>query len=613
MDKIELENLIRVNAQNYYEGKDCVEDAIFDSYVELLRAIDPDNSLIRKTGWGYDVTTSKKTEHMFGRITGIDDKIRPWEIAKHNLTDSCVTPKLDGVSIISYYKNGVYVGSLTRGDGEFGVNITPKVYSKFDKRLNYPLTGYIRGELVIPKNVWKMKYESPENKSPRSFIAGKLTREEGFESVISDADIVHYTVYSQGVPLTPRQQLNILLDSNHKTVHFLYDLTAKDLEDASKCQNILQRLCPNYYCDGLVVKTYEGQFAIKWNGEGVESKVVDVEWTMSRLGKFTPVIIIEPVELSGAVIKRVSGFNYKFIKDNTIGKDGVIRVVRSGEVIPYVVGITQVAPIVNIPTACPECGSLLEVKGVDLVCANTNCLGRKSGNLMFFVSQFTKLDGIGEAVLTKVFTSFGLNTVYDFLKFTNSYSQFTFLRWCNTTRGIGSTTFKKLVSLFDTFKKELDLKKFISSLGLPGLAEKSLDKIFELYSWEEVLSAVTNDTVIPGVTYVAINSIVDNKQYIQKLIDVLTVKPKLFIKQPNVIINREYDLNICITGSLMCSRREFLEMCSQVGIKESTIAKADILVTNDTSSGSSKNVYAQEHNIKVMSEQEFRSEYLAQS
>lgn len=611
MNKTELENLIKINAQNYYEGKDCVEDTVFDSYVQLLRSIDPENELIRKTGWGYDIA-SKKTKHMFGNITGIDTKIRPGEVYKRNVTDSCLTPKLDGVSIISYYKSGVYVGSLTRGDGEYGINVTPKLYSKFDKYLGYPLTGYIRGELVIPKDVWKMKYESPQNKSSRSFIAGKLTKEEGYESSIEDAHIVHYTVHPEEGTLTARQQFNILTNANLKTVNYLFNVTSSELEDDAKCQVLLEQLCPNYYCDGLVVKVDDGQFAIKWNGEGEQTTVIDVEWTMSRLGKFTPVITIEPVEVSGAVIRRVSGFNYKFIKDNGIGTGSIIQVVRSGEVIPYVASILKSVSVVNAPTVCAECESKLEVKGVDLVCPNVNCAGRQGGSLMYFVSQFTKLDGIGESVLTKVFAHFKLNTVEDFLRFVNEYSQFVFLRWCNTTHGIGSTTFKKLVSLFDTFKKELDLKKFIASLGLPGLGEKSLDKIFDSYTWEELMSNVNSSTVIPGVTYVAVNSIVDNMEYINKLIDIMAVKPKLFIKPSNVIINKKYDIKVCITGALTCSRREFLELCSQVGITESAIAKANILVTNDASSGSSKNVYAHKNNIKVMSEQEFRSEYLAQ-
>ena len=194
----------------------------------------------------------------------------------------------------------------------------------------------------------------------------------------------------------------------------------------------------------------------------------------------------------------------------------------------------------------------------------------------------------------------------------NDYNQLQLIRFCEKTPGLGSAAFNKFKKLLDRYTKTLDLQKIIIGLGLPSLGEKSVKNIFDSYSYEELIDGLKNNTIsnIPGINYIALQSLYTNLEYIDKVVNSFQKLPVCELKKDekvNIIDIRR----ICITGPLSVSRKQFLDMCSNFGLEESSIAKADVLITNTPNSNTNKNKEAKKRGIPVMSEIEFIKKYLS--
>ena len=246
------------------------------------------------------------------------------------------------------------------------------------------------------------------------------------------------------------------------------------------------------------------------------------------------------------------------------------------------------------------------------MCLNKNCGGFQEKILLHFINTVVPTDGLGEKVLSKFLSYFSINSIIDLITFAQTNFKFKLNAFCLKTSGFGNSIFTKLTEMLDKLNTELRIDKLLIGLGLPALSDKSIEKILELYDFKSLINAIENNTltVFPGVNYLAIQSLYDNKDYILKVINSLTKDPIFILKktrQNNIIYSEE---KVCITGSLSVSRKAFLDECSEVGIQEASIAKATILVTNNTETGTKKNEEAIRRGIPVMSELEFRSKYL---
>lgn len=620
----ELQELIIENSKLYYTtGQSNLTDNEFDYLVSMLRAYDPQNPILNETGWGYKVASQTKVKHINGKIIGIPDKITPSKVGKWSGSSVYyITPKLDGLSVISYYEEGRYVGSLTRGDGEYGQNITHHVRHMVPDKLvdenGNPITGMIRGEFIINKNKWNMKYAS-EFKSARNFGAGLLNRLE-ISPQIRDFEIVHYSVFDCYRQLNFKQQFAILAKNNINRVSFCELSDINQLNNESQCRNYLELISGGKYeCDGLVVVTEDNgfkRFAIKWNGEGVKTTVRDIVWEQSRLGYYKPVVIVDPVNISGATIQRASAFNYKYVVDNKLGVGSEVAIVRSGEVIPYIVEVITESEQNNAPKICSYCGEPLKEVGVELKCCNDDCPGSQANITKYFISSTMCVDGLGENLITQFLTHFKLVTILDYLKFATDYINnpsigLSVMRFCQTTKGLGFATYSKFDAMLNKIKSPIPLCTLISGLGLNGLGYKNTEKIFgNVKNEEELYKLLDSNTTMDifNLSYVAMDSVRDNKQYIKDVISYFNVQ---YLEDIDDIQDGmlKYNIGICVTGALSMPRRVFFDKCSKLGITEVPIAKAKLLVTNNKDSGTTKNKEAVKRGIPIMSEEEFIKEY----
>lgn len=184
-----LEDRIRENAQKYYtDGSQDMTDAEFDAAVEELREVNPDSTIF-KTGWGYDPsadsTKGQKVEHKYGEVGSLD-KFHNWKEADKNIINKPVVAslKLDGISIVLYYKSGYLVSALTRGDGKIGIDVTDKVRyilsntTHKSNNVDESFNGAIRGEVLMSFDDFSLyKALHPEAKNPRNSTAGIMNKE----------------------------------------------------------------------------------------------------------------------------------------------------------------------------------------------------------------------------------------------------------------------------------------------------------------------------------------------------------------------------------------------------------------------------------------------------
>lgn len=262
-----------------------------------------------------------------------------------------VTEKLDGISSLLSLNitNGKKEVKLyTRGNGKIGCNISHLVkYINLEDQINNIFEEYknnlpifIRGELVISKFV-------NNNLNLRNIVSGLVHTKEMTDDIIlklKDVDLVSYRLYNYNFNFLKQlekldelgfniPQYKVLKNPSFETLEMVLD----EFTDESR-----------YQIDGIVVshnsiynkdpvdKNPDHSIAIKNTGESKQTEVVEIEWNVSKHGVYKPRVKVQSVNINGANIEWVTGFNGKYIYDNQIGKGTLLEIERSGDVIPNI-------------------------------------------------------------------------------------------------------------------------------------------------------------------------------------------------------------------------------------------------------------------------------------
>lgn len=265
------------------------------------------------------------------------------------------TPKLDGVSGLLEYKNGVVSKIYTRGNGTIGGNVTylkdfvvfPVIKDPKFKNI------VIRGEFVVNKRNWEEKYTGSYSNA-RSFISAKINSGHVSQGM-TDIDFVPYEIVDLGVPgakVPKPSEVFRILDSQGFGV-----IQSGSLESPTVFEIMLlykkMREASSYYIDGLVLSIDEPRevvtalknprhsiaFKMRLEEQVRKTKILNVEWNISRYGRLVPVASYESVYVEGARLHRASAFNAAHVRDWSLGKGTVIKVARSGDVIPTIVDV----------------------------------------------------------------------------------------------------------------------------------------------------------------------------------------------------------------------------------------------------------------------------------
>jgi len=349
----QVSKIILYASKKYYNETAVMTDDEFDFLVDELKKRDPKHPTLSKIGAPLPKVTEIKKVKLPYHMGSMD---------KYKLSDTkqfekwlskykgpyTITDKLDGVSALYYWDADNKQAHLyKRGDDQMGSDISfliPYIPSLTKLKINkQEKLIAIRGELIISLD----NYESytGDKTNPRSMVAGLTNKKTIDANTVKLIDFVAYEM------LYPRKihtdQLKEISNLGFITVHHSLLKTI----DFPKLIDILQdrKKTGKYECDGIIITDNnehivnksgnpEHAFAFKELPDKLTSEcnVVEVEWNVSKDGYVKPTVLIEPVQLSGVTIKRATGFNAKFIKDNKIGPGSIIQIIRAGDVIPHI-------------------------------------------------------------------------------------------------------------------------------------------------------------------------------------------------------------------------------------------------------------------------------------
>lgn len=279
---------------------------------------------------------------------------------KNKSTLNCAwSLKLDGVSGMIIYKNNNLTTINIRGDGIIGGDVTYlKDYIKLLPKTINVKNMVVRGEFMITKDIWNKKYKG-SYANARSFISAKIN--SGFiTEALHDVEFVAYEIKKydndKNVPM-PSQVFKMLESEGFSVVenNIFIEPTLFEIMETYK----RKREESKYYIDGLVLSVDEPYLAaipISENSKNIiaqnpnrsvafkmqleeqvrSTEVINVEWNISRYGRYVPVVIYKSVYVDGVRLSRATGHNARYINDMNLGKGAKIKVVRSGDVIPQI-------------------------------------------------------------------------------------------------------------------------------------------------------------------------------------------------------------------------------------------------------------------------------------
>ena len=354
LNETQLTSMLRFASKYYYNQLSILTDNQYDIIKAFVAEHYPGNKAVDEIG--AEVERNKvKLPYLMASM----DKIKPdtgalisWrQRFKGAYILSC---KLDGVSGL-YTTEGTVPKLYTRGNGIIGQDISHLI-----PHLRLPTTKnvVIRGEFIIPKNIFNEKYRAIYA-NPRNMVAGIINHKTISESIM-DVRFVAYEVIKP--QQKPSEQMEFLKTLDIETV-FNKIVVADSLTNEMLSELLIDgRKNYMYEIDGIIVtddKVYprktsgnpEHAFAFKMvlSDQVAEANVVDVIWTPSKDGYLKPRVQIEPINLGGVKIEYATGFNAAFIKDNKVGIGATIQLIRSGDVIPHIKSITVPAPEAKMP------------------------------------------------------------------------------------------------------------------------------------------------------------------------------------------------------------------------------------------------------------------------
>lgn len=466
LNKSQIKKIIEDANSAYYNNVAFMTDDEFDVIKEYFERKYPSVNL----GVGAKVTHNKVALPYF---MGSMNKLKPDTGAIERWKNIYGGPyvlstKMDGVSGLFVMKDGVKK-LYTRGDGTVGQDI-----SHFIPHLKLPTIGNnmaIRGEFIIKKNV-------PLNGPARNYVSGLMNRLTFNPADYSIVDFVAYEVIEPA--MRPSEQFEYL---RRNAPYVVKHKLVQSIDNSSLSDLLLDwRSNYDYEIDGIIVTSNniyerkrgnpEHSFAFKMvlSDQIVEAKVLDVEWSASKHGLLKPRVRIEDVYIGGVRISYATGFNAKFIMDNKIGVGAVVKLIRSGDVIPHIMRVVKPAASAIMPAGNYTWTST----GVDIMLVGMQQDETVQQKRVIDFFKKLKVKGSGPAVVAKIHQAGFMSVTEVATMDLNDY---------NAIFGGSSKTGKKLYEAVREALSEASLAEIINASNVldKGFGLTRLEMIFEEY------------------------------------------------------------------------------------------------------------------------------------
>lgn len=506
------------NYRYYVLDNPVVSDYEYDRLMERLKAIEaanpawvtPDSPSQRVSG--APAERFVKVRHpapilSLANCFGVDD-LRAWveRLArldeKVRSADYVVEPKIDGLTVVLTYQDGVFVQGATRGDGVVGEDITSNLRTIKALPLRLPADPdgprpparlVVRGEAFMPiKEFEKLNQrllEAGERTylNPRNTAAGSLRQLDAGLTATRPLTLYTYAVVDSDGP-TPQTQWDLLA--------YLKALGLPVAPESSYCADLNAVLAAveewrerrdhlPFEADGIVIKLNDlrlaeelgfvgkdprGAMAFKFPAREVTTRLRDIGVNVGRTGVLAPYAMLDPVEIGGVVVKQATLHNFDYIAEKDIRIGDRVLVKRAGEVIPYIIG-----PVADLrtgdeqvyipPQICPACGQPVEhLEGeVAWFCVNLACPAQLVRNLEHFVSRGTMdIVGLGIKIVEQLVDAGLVKSPADLYVLRKEDLL--------ALEGFAEKKAENLIRAIDTSRGQ-SLARLISALGIHGVGE----------------------------------------------------------------------------------------------------------------------------------------------
>ena len=642
-----VSQLNKASRAYYQEDREILSNLEYDRMYDELEALEAETGVqlagspVAKIGYEA-VEGLEKVDHAVALLSLDKTKDADKLVAFLGDRAGLLSWKLDGLTVVLTYEEGVLIKAVTRGNGLVGENVThnARIFGNIPLRIPYTGLLLVRGEAIIDYRDFEIINESitdknAKYKNPRNLCSGSVRQLNSSTLLARSVNYYAFSILSQGDdPLSEGKksdQLTLLKDmgfdvSKHKSV------TSSSLkQDIDKFkQEITSSGIP---CDGLVL-TYDDirysvslgatskfpkdSLAFKWADEVSETTLLHVEWNTSRTGLINPVAIFVPVEIEGSTVNRASLHNVSIFKQLALGEGDRITVYKANMIIPQVAENLTRSGTASFPKFCAVCQGptdvLINAEAESLYCLNPSCKAQLIASLAHFCSRDAmNIVGLSEQTLEKLAKK-GFVSDYPDIFTLGRYEDEIILM-----EGFGKKSFDKLMDSIEQ-AKDINLANFIFALGIKqvglsnakllckhfGDIESLIEKSQDKDNFEKSLSVIKGfgEAIAHSLSIYFLET--KNIASIRKALSFLRIKP---VKIETVALMPLQDLTFVITGNVehFYNRKALQAFIEKHGghCTGSVSSTTSYLINNDIDSLSAKNKKARLLGIPMLTEESF--------
>lgn len=637
----ELVALLNKAGRAYYqEDREIMSNREYDELYDELCALEQETGITLADSptihVGYEVVSELVKEEHSSPMLSLNKTKDVEELAAWlGDQDGLLSWKMDGLTVVLTYRNGVLEKAVTRGNGEIGEVITnnARTFKNIPGRIPYTGELVVRGEAVIKYSDFARINDTIEDveakyKNPRNLCSGtvrqlnsRITAERNVYffafNLVEVADVDFHN--------SMEERFRWLGQMGFEVVEY-QRVNQASIRDA--VQAFAGRIETNDFpSDGLVLlyndiaygrslgttaKYPRDSIAFKWADELAVTHLRYIEWSPSRTGLINPVAVFDPVELEGTSVSRASMHNISILESFELGIGDEISVFKANMIIPQVAENHTRSGGIEIPKHCPACGAPTEIRQVNdvraLYCTNEFCSAKKLKLFSHFVSRNAmNIDGLSEATLEKFIEEGFLEELYDIYRLEPYRMQIVVMD------GFGDKSYENLQKSIEA-SRETTVDRLLYGLGIMNIGSATAKLICKYFrnDLDAIRHATTEELVeIGGIGQIIAESFVayfanpENEKRIDELLkEIHFVQPE-GEGQPQSFAG----VNFVVTGSVnhFANRDEVKAVIEARGgkVTGSVTSKTNYLINNDVTSNSSKNKKAKELGIPIISEEEF--------
>lgn len=642
--KIErMKDLIKIldeASKSYYqENKEIISNHEYDKLYDELLSLEKETKIVFSNSpsnkVGYEILGSLPKKSHIKPMLSLNKTKEVNELASFLGDEAGILMwKLDGITIVLTYEDGMLKEALTRGNGEVGEVVTEN--ARFFSNIPLKIAEFgklvVRGEAIIHYSDFNRINNEIEDvdekyKNPRNLCSASVRQLQTEVTAKRNISFIAYE-YVSGTSIfkTRTDELKYLESLGFEVVSHPR-VTAKNVEEyVLKYKEDIENI--DLPSDGLVLQFDDVEYgkslgetskfprhsiAFKWMDETAKTRLIRIEWSASRTGLINPVAIFEPVELEGTTVSRASVHNVSVMKNLRLGVGDEILVYKANMIIPQILENLTKGDTEEIPKKCPVCGSETVLKTEETVmtlyCPNEECTAKKIKQLSLFVSRDAmNISGLSEMTLEK-FVGMGLISDIEDIFSLDKYHERII-----SEDGFGEKSYENLIKNIERARKEASMVRVLYGLGIGNIGlsmAKIICKRFNNNPRKIAEASFSELVEIDGIGEVMADIFTNyfqNKKNLDryyKIIEIVDIKEEVAEEVSNELTN----LSFVITGDLerFKNRKELSSLIESMGgsVKSSVTGKTNYLINNDLLSNSEKNVKAKKLGVPIITEEEF--------